>query len=154
MNALESAQKLENGLNDAKHNTSISLITLITQSRKLNKNKLQAAFRQLDRYRCYEKVKDLEHLGHVERTNSSRYLENNVFTTPMSSGHASRASQEGMEESVVAIVCQDCDRRKDQLRELMLNLNDTAFDLEHRLRSLKSSAVKSLIDKIGDGSNR
>jgi hypothetical protein len=48
---------------------------------------------------------------------------------------------------VFSVPCTDCDRRRNQMRELLVNLNETAEDLGLRLQSLKSSAGTSLMDK-------
>jgi hypothetical protein len=137
MAALESAQKLENELAAAKRMAGIISMSRWLIQKSKDRSRMETAFRQMDRYRWCAKVKDKES-EYIDETQiqGGHGRSNVLFTTPTNHPRS------------LEVTCTECVSRRTQVRDLMLNLNDHAYDLEWKLRSLKSSAVSNLLDQM------
>ena len=138
MVALESAQTVDDELNQTRLMAG-ALRILKLRNNIPAKTILKAAFLQMDRNRRCENAKNTSgSTAVIQLEPRSQQIISNIFTTPKTRG------VRGEETGSSAVPCTHCDRRRNQMRELLFNLNETAFDLGLRLQSLKST---SLVDK-------
>ena len=122
--ALEGAEKLNRELHGCKVSEAFHRVAgILSYSLQEKRRALMClAFRQLDRHRLAETLRI--------RNNEADWgtiLPSSANSTPL------------------ANVCQSCEVRKQKLAELMFSISDTTFDLQLKLRSLKSEATSALL---------
>jgi len=133
--ALEGAEKLHRDLQKSQCSEAVHRITVVLMASQLRERQatLSLAFRQLDRHRLRHSFNQLTAVADRMKQDVSSSLKLAAdLSSSSSSAHLSN--------------CDICERRKQKMAQLLISISDTTFDLQLRLRALKSSAAMSTLE--------